>query len=98
MEQANLLRKNMAKRALSPMSEHKKDFVLGNKDTGIPGCISKGIDEDTASKLFDELVDKTRYTFNKSHAAAYATTLYRMAWLKHYYSEEYTEALKSYSL
>jgi len=30
------------------------------------------VDEETANKIFDEMMDFASYAFNKSHAAAYA--------------------------
>ncbi|MFQ9547459.1 MAG: hypothetical protein ACLRZ6_06120 [Lachnospiraceae bacterium] len=57
------------------------------------GCISRGIDEKTANHIYDEMIDFARYTFNKSHAAAYAVVAYQTAYLKYYYPVEYMAAL-----
>ena len=47
--------------------QRKENFIYGNgKD--VPGCINKGIPEDIAEKIFDEMTDFAKYAFNKSHA------------------------------
>ena len=75
------------------MAKERQNFVCGNPQEGIPGCINNGIDEATANKIFDEMTDFARYAFNKSHAAAYAVVSYQTAWLKYYYPVEYMAAL-----
>ena len=42
------------------------------REEGVPGCIANGIDEKTANKIYDDMIDFAKYAFNKSHAAAYA--------------------------
>ena len=59
----------------------------------MPGCISNGIDEKTANKIYDEMIDFAKYAFNKSHAAAYAVVAYQTAYLKYYYPVEFMAAL-----
>ena len=59
----------------------------------MPGCVSNGIDEKTANKIYDEMIDFAKYAFNKSHAAAYAVVAYQTAWLKYYYPVEFMAAL-----
>ncbi len=66
--------------------------VYGNEEEGVPGCIN-GIDEKTANKIYDEMIDFAKYAFNKSHAAAYAVVSYQTAWLKYYYPVEFMAAL-----
>jgi len=51
------------------------------------------VDEETANKIFDEMMDFASYAFNKSHAAAYAVIAYQTAWLKCYYPVEFIAAL-----
>ena len=54
------------------MEKERQNFVYGNEAEGVPGCIANGIDEATANKIYDEMIDFAKYAFNKSHAAAYA--------------------------
>ena len=51
------------------MEKERQNFVYGNEEEGVPGCISRGIDEKTANHIYDEMIDFARYAFNKSHAA-----------------------------
>jgi DNA polymerase III catalytic subunit, DnaE type len=75
----------------------KKNFIYGIKDESgnyvVPGAINKGVDEATANRLFDEMIDFANYAFNKSHAAAYAVVAFQTAYLKKYYPVEFMAAL-----
>ncbi|MCD8014415.1 MAG: DNA polymerase III subunit alpha [Lachnospiraceae bacterium] len=90
---SDLVRRAMSKKKASVMAKERQNFVYGNEEEGVPGCISNGIDETTANKIFDEMTDFARYAFNKSHAAAYAVVAYQTAWLKYYYPVEFMAAL-----
>ena len=90
---SDLLRRAMSKKKAAVMEKERKTFVYGDEETGVPGCIKNGIDEQTANKIYDEMIDFAKYAFNKSHAAAYAVVSYQTAWLKYYYPVEYMEAL-----
>ena len=92
---SDLVRRAMSKKKTSVMEQERKNFVYGNKEEGGPGCISNGISEQVANKIFDEMTDFAKYAFNKSHAAAYAVVAYQTAFLKYYYSVEYMAALMS---
>ena len=90
---SDLLRRAMSKKKAAVMEKERKTFVYGDEETGVPGCIKNGIDEQTANKIYDEMSDFAKYAFNKSHAAAYAVVSYQTAWLKYYYPVEYMAAL-----
>ena len=90
---SDLLRRAMSKKKAAVMEKERKTFVYGDEETGVPGCIKNGIDEQTANKIYDEMIDFAKYAFNKSHAAAYAVVSYQTAWLKYYYPVEYMAAL-----
>ncbi|MCD7956027.1 MAG: DNA polymerase III subunit alpha [Lachnospiraceae bacterium] len=90
---SDLVRRAMSKKKASVMAKERQNFVYGNEEEGVPGCIANGIDEKTANKIFDEMTDFARYAFNKSHGAAYAVVSYETAWLKYYYPVEYMAAL-----
>lgn len=90
---SDLVRRAMAKKKAAVMEKERQNFVYGNKEEGVPGCISRGIDEKTANHIYDEMIDFARYAFNKSHAAAYAVVAYQTAYLKYYYPVEYMAAL-----
>ncbi len=90
---SDLLRRAMSKKKGDVMQKERQSFVYGNEEEGVPGCIANGIDEKTANKIYDEMIDFAKYAFNKSHAAAYAVVAYQTAWLKYYYPVEFMAAL-----
>lgn len=90
---SDLLRRAMSKKKASVMEKERRNFIYGNPEEGVPGCIANGISEQTASRIYDSMLDFAKYAFNKSHAAAYAIVSYQTAWLKYYYPVEYMAAL-----
>ena len=90
---SDLLRRAMSKKKGDVMQEERKNFVYGNEEMGVLGCVANGIDEKIANKIYDEMIDFAKYAFNKSHAAAYAVVSYQTAYLKHYYPVEFMAAL-----
>ena len=90
---SDLLRRAMSKKKADVMEKERQNFVYGNPEEGVPGCIANGIHEATANKIYDEMIDFAKYAFNKSHAAAYAIVSYQTAYLKHYYPVEFMAAL-----
>ena len=90
---SDLLRRAMSKKKGDVMQEERKIFVYGDAKNKVPGCVANGIDEKTANKIYDEMIDFAKYAFNKSHAAAYAVVAYQTAYLKYYYPVEFMAAL-----
>ncbi len=90
---SDLLRRAMSKKKGDVMQKERQSFVYGNSEEGVPGCVANGIDESTANKIYDEMIDFAKYAFNKSHAAAYAVVAYQTAYLKYYYPVEFMAAL-----
>ncbi len=90
---SDLVRRAMSKKKTHVMEEERKNFVYGNEEQGVRGCIANGISEQVANKIYDEMIDFAKYAFNKSHAAAYAVVAYQTAYLKHYYPVEFMAAL-----
>ena len=90
---SDLLRRAMSKKKGDVMQKERQIFVYGDEANNVPGCIKNGINEKTANKIYDEMIDFAKYAFNKSHAAAYAVVSYQTAWLKYYYPVEYMAAL-----
>lgn len=90
---SDLVRRAMSKKKESVMAKERKNFVYGNEEEHVPGCIAKGIPEQVANHIFDEMTDFAKYAFNKSHAAAYAVVAYQTAFLKCYYPVEFMAAL-----
>ena len=90
---SDLVRRAMSKKKAAVMAKERQNFVYGNKEEGVPGCIANGIDEKTANKIYDDMTDFAKYAFNKSHAAAYALVAYQTAYLKYYYPVEFMAEL-----
>jgi len=90
---SDLVRRAMSKKKLDVMDRERKNFIYGNKEENIRGCVPSGISEVAAKQIFDDMEDFAKYAFNKSHAAAYAIVAYQTAWLKYYYPIEFMAAL-----
>lgn len=90
---SDLVRRAMSKKKQSVMEKERQNFVYGNEEEGICGCVRNGIDEATANKIYDSMMDFARYAFNKSHAAVYAVVAYQTAYLKYYHPVEFMAAL-----
>ncbi len=90
---SDLVRRAMSKKKQSVMEKERNNFIYGNPEEGVPGCISKGIPEEVAGKIYDKMMDFAKYAFNKSHAACYAVVAYQTAYLKYYYPVEFMAAL-----
>ena len=90
---SDLVRRAMSKKKAAVMEKERQNFVYGNEAEGVPGCIANGISEQTANKIYDDMIDFAKYAFNKSHAAAYAVVSYQTAFLKYYYPVEFMAAL-----
>ncbi|MEG6613271.1 DNA polymerase III subunit alpha [Pseudoclostridium thermosuccinogenes] len=97
MGRSDLVRRAMAKKKHSVMEQERQNFIYGITDEKgnvlVKGALRNGVDEKTANKIFDEMMDFASYAFNKSHAAAYAVVAYQTAWLKYYYPVEFMAAL-----
>ncbi|MCR5154581.1 MAG: DNA polymerase III subunit alpha [Lachnospiraceae bacterium] len=92
---SDIVRRAMAKKKAKVMAENRSYFVNGNEEMGVPGCVARGISEETGNKIYDEMTDFAKYAFNKAHAACYAVVAYRTAYLKYYYPVEFMAALMS---
>ncbi|MCI8668011.1 MAG: DNA polymerase III subunit alpha [Lachnospiraceae bacterium] len=90
---SDLVRRAMSKKKASVMEKEQHNFVYGNEEEGVKGCIANGISEKIAVKIYNDMMDFAKYAFNKSHAAAYAVVSYQTAYLKFYYPVEFMAAL-----
>ncbi len=93
MGRSDLVRRAMSKKKTAVMEKERQNFVYGNPDENVKGCVANGIDEKTAHHIYDEMIDFAKYAFNKSHAACYAVVAYQTAYLKYYYPKEFFAAL-----
>ena len=90
---SDLVRRAMSKKKQAVMEKERANFVFGNEEEKVPGCISKGISEEVAGSIYDKMMDFAKYAFNKSHAACYAVVAYQTAYLKYYHPVEFMAAL-----
>lgn len=90
---SDLVRRAMSKKKAAVMEKERQSFVYGSEEEHVDGCVKRGIPEETAHKIYDEMIDFAKYAFNKSHAAAYAVVSYQTAWLKCHYPFEFMAAL-----
>ena len=90
---SDLVRRAMSKKKAEVMAKERQNFVYGNEQEGVPGCVARGVPEAVANHIWDEMMDFASYAFNKSHAAAYAVVAYQTAYLKYYHPVEFMAAL-----
>lgn len=99
---ADIVRRAMAKKKHSVMESERKVFIYGTGDaddseqesgTNVEGCVKRGVPEEIAEKIFNEMSSFASYAFNKAHATSYALVAYQTAWLKCHYPKEYMAAL-----
>ncbi|MGC8812811.1 DNA polymerase III subunit alpha [Dictyoglomus sp.] len=83
--QADVLRRAMGKKKPEVMEEQRGIFVKGAVERGIP--------EEVAVEIFEDMAKFAEYGFNKSHSAAYAFVSFQTAYLKVYYPKEYMASL-----
>ena len=93
MGRSDLVRRAMSKKKQSVMEKERANFIYGNPEEGVPGCVSRGIDAKIADGIYEDMMDFAKYAFNKSHAACYAVVAYQTAYLKYYYPVEFMAAL-----
>ncbi|MBR3866521.1 MAG: DNA polymerase III subunit alpha, partial [Butyricicoccus sp.] len=90
---ADMVRRAMSKKKFKELEKERVSFIHGNPAEGIEGAVARGVPENVASELFDEIMDFANYAFNKAHAVCYAVVSYRTAYLKCHYPREYMAAL-----
>lgn len=83
--QADILRRAMGKKKLELMAEHRVIFTKG--------AMERGVEEKTATDVFDLMAEFAKYGFNKSHTAAYGLVAYQTAWVKHHLPAEFFASL-----
>lgn len=96
---ADLVRRAMSKKKMDVMEEERQNFIYGqlkeNGEVEVAGAIRHGVDEKSANRIYDLMIDFAKYAFNKSHSVAYSVVAYRTAWLKVYYPAEFLAAVIS---
>ena len=93
--QADMIRRAMSKKKHKVIDEERKAFVYGDPKRGIAGAVANGVPESVADSIYDEIIDFASYAFNKAHAVSYAVIVYRTAYMKRHYPQQYMAALIS---
>lgn len=101
---ADEFRRAISKKKEKVMLENRERFIHGgtahlvngsgkDETVEINGCVKNGIPEETANAIYDQIVEFSKYAFNKSHAAAYAHVTYQTAYMRCHYPIEYMASL-----
>ncbi len=85
--QADKLRKAMSSKDKEVMAQQKQKFV--------DGAVARGVKQDIAQKIYEQIEPFAGYAFNKAHAVCYAFVAYRTAYLKANFPVQYYAALLS---
>jgi len=85
LSEADILRKAIGKKI--------KKLLMAQKEKFIEGCEKNGINESIAQKIWHWIEPFASYSFNKSHAACYATIAYQTAYLKAHFPVEFMASL-----
>jgi DNA polymerase-3 subunit alpha len=79
--EADDIRKVLGKKLVDEVKEYKDKFVAG--------CLQNGYEKNSVNELWDKMEAFAKYSFNRSHAAAYAIMGYFSQWLKVKYPTEF---------
>lgn len=94
---SDMVRRAVAKKQADVLAAQRQFFLHGSngQDGGskCDGCLKRGISEEAANAIFDDMASFASYAFNKSHSAAYALVTYQTAWLRCYYPQEFMAAM-----
>lgn len=85
LSEADVLRKAIGKKI--------RKLLIAQKEKFIEGCKKNGIKEDVSQKIWHWIEPFARYSFNRSHSAAYAMIAYQTAYLKAHFPVEFMASL-----
>ncbi|MCQ9206829.1 MAG: DNA polymerase III subunit alpha [Omnitrophica bacterium] len=85
LAEADTLRRAISKKTPEVMAEARHKFI--------DGSVKRGVNKETANKIFSQIEYFAGYGFNLSHSAAYAMISYRTAYLKANFPIEFMTAL-----
>src|SRR5881296_848381 len=84
--QAEALRRAMSRR-------RSRELMAGFWEEFRDGAAARGVPEQTAQRVFTQVIAFSEFGFPKSHAAAFGLLAFQSAWLRHYHPAEYYCAL-----
>ncbi len=85
LARADILRRAIGKKDINLLDSLKSEFISGG--------IENGYDVSTVNEMYDLIYEFSNYGFNRSHAFAYTTISYWLAWLKINYKIEFMTSL-----
>ena len=62
---ADMVRRAMSKKKFDVLAAERRAFVHGNPEEGIDGAVKRGVPENVAEEIFDEILDFANYAFNR---------------------------------
>jgi DNA polymerase-3 subunit alpha len=80
---------------IKAISKKKQEVIDARRSEFLKGAQERGVSEETAREIFDQITYFGGYGFNRSHSAAYAHIGYQTAYLKAHYTPEFMAALLS---
>jgi DNA polymerase-3 subunit alpha len=89
LEDTDAVRKAFTKKDLSNKEKAAKEREAMREDFANRCLATNNIAKEISYSIFDEMEKFVAYSFNKSHAVAYAITSYQCAWFLTYYPEEW---------
>jgi len=87
LEEAEVIRRILGKKKVEEAKKAGQGFI--------DRCASNGMDRDNAMHLWEKLEEFSKYSFNKSHAWAYAMIGFWTAWFKIHYPSIFLTAILS---
>jgi DNA polymerase-3 subunit alpha len=87
LAEADEVRRLMGKKEVEKVQAAGQEFVTK--------CVANGVDRQVAEDLWDKLKEFAKYSFNKSHAWAYAMLGFWTAWFKVHYPSMFLTAVFS---
>ncbi len=93
---SDMVRRAISKKKADVLEQERNNFLYGAKEADgtliCEGCVNRGVSEEAAIQIFNDMSSFAAYAFNKSHAAAYAYLSYQTAYLRCYYPREFFAA------
>jgi DNA polymerase-3 subunit alpha len=77
------------------LGKKKVDLVQKEGQRFVARCVEHGLDRQVAETLWEQLAEFSRYSFNLSHAYAYAVLAFYCAWLKVHYLPQFMVSVLS---
>lgn len=87
LDECDVLRKVVSKKPTKGHPLYEKAVKM--EKIFIDGAVENGLSRELGQKLYDNIKEFAKYSFNKSHAVSYAINSYLCAWLLTYYEPEW---------